>query len=242
MANLRLVLNIKRIPFETVWVPLSEIGTKAREVGADPTSEYTDGSPRFTVPFIVIETKESKTVLSDSSKIARFHDEIVPEPPLFPQRTAVLDSIAEQYVTGMIIAKLRPIFILHIVAAFDQESAEFFKRTRHLIKGGQPFEQLIPRDEQEAAQARKDMLAAFDDLAAHLDTIGGTRFRLTPDVSYAEITLVALLHVFRAVAEHSKAGGERAGDWAALAAANGGRWQKLLEVPEYRETKSLYLA
>ena len=236
----RLALNIKKIPFDTVWLLIREVEAKAKEIGAKPTHEYIDGRPCYVAPLVVFETGDTKTALAGSNKIARYLDEKVPEPPLFRQEIAVIESMATNFL-DVVLGNVRPVLLIHAVAAFDQVSADYFKHTRKLIKGSLPFKQLVPQKQKTALQAKRSMFANLDGLATHFDLAGRDNFRITPEVSYVEIKLVAMLHSFRAVAEHSKAGSEHAGDWVALAAANGGRWRKLMEVPEYREIKSVYV-
>ena len=236
-----MVLNIKKIPFETVWVPLHEVEAKAKEVGAKPTGKYLSGKPRYTVPFVKIETPGKETIIiSDSKNIAEYFDEMVPEPPLFRKQTAVLDLIAEQYLGEKVIAKLLPVWLVHGGPALDQTAAAYFVTSRVLINGV-PFEKMTPQNTEEMVQAKREMYAALDAYADLLDKAGEGNFRLSPYVSYAEITFVAFLHVFKAVAEHSRAGAEHKNDWSTIAAVNAGRWAKLLDVPEYRETRSVYL-
>jgi glutathione S-transferase len=71
----------KRIPFETVWVPLADVQRVSTEAGIPQPA----GRGKHTVPAIV--DPATGTRLADSLKIAHYLDERYPERPLFPPGT-----------------------------------------------------------------------------------------------------------------------------------------------------------
>lgn len=225
-------MNVKKVPFETVCLKIYEIEAKAKEVGAEPSGQWPDGRPCYTVPFLEIIAYSPKIVLSDSTKIAHYFDELIPEPPLFPKETTVLDSIATQYILDKVITKLVFVYVytLHTGGALDQASSEYFVRTRALIKGGIPFGKMIPQTADGVTQAKKDMHAAFDALAALLDTAGEGNYRIAPFVTYTEIILLAQLLVYRAVCESEGGTGTR---WGLGKVGVGERWTmaEAFEIP-----------
>jgi glutathione S-transferase len=218
-----------------VWIPFPELEPTAKAAGARPTEKWLDGSPRYTIPFLTIESPDQpKVVLTESWTIAEYLEEKIPEPGLFPQETLVVDAMALQYIEDIWRTKVIPIYLKHVFDAYDEAGKDYWNKTRPLLVAS-PWESLVPQNEQEKEQAQKNMLEGFDKYAAFLDKAGEGSHRVTPGrVSYTEIGLVAWLHVFRAVGGHLD-------DWRMIEKANGGRWAKLLEVPEYRETNSVYL-
>lgn len=92
---------------------------------------------------------------------------------------------------------------------------------------GATFDQIVPQDEASVARLWKSFDAAFDDLAAYLDHAGEGNFRVTGDVSYAELELVSLLNLVKRTSFDE--------GWKRLKDRNGGRWAKLLELPVYQE-------
>jgi glutathione S-transferase len=217
-----------------VWIPCPELEPTAKAAGARPTEKWLDGSPRYTIPFLTIESPDQpKVVLTESWTIAEYLEEKIPEPRLFPQETLVVDAMALQYIEDIWRKEIIPIYLKQVFDAYDQAGKDYVIKTlsRRVIPQGIS----VPQSESEMEQARKNMLGGFDKYAAFLDKAGEGNHRITPGrVSYTEIGLVAWLHVFRAVGGHLD-------DWRMVERANGGRWAKLLEVPEYRETDSVYL-
>ena len=107
-------MNLKKVPFDTVWVPFPEIEAKAKEIGAEPTRILPNGEPLYTVPFMTIESSDgSKRVITDSLNIARYFDEKENDPSLtlFPKDTAVRDAIFSQWLRDKVGFKLIPIFL-----------------------------------------------------------------------------------------------------------------------------------
>ena len=68
----RYVLNIKRIPYKTVWVEYPDIKPLCLKIGASPAESLPDGSPLYTLP--VIYDPNTQTPVSDSAAIARYLD------------------------------------------------------------------------------------------------------------------------------------------------------------------------
>ena len=64
---------------------------------------------------------------------------------------------------------------------------------------------------------------------------GEGSFRITPRPTFSEIEFVAMLRVFKAYGSESSDG------WPRMAKFNGGRWAKLLELPEYDKLESIHL-
>ncbi|KAJ7579329.1 glutathione S-transferase [Mycena floridula] len=77
--KVRLALNYKAIPYITVWVETCEVEAKAKEIGAKPTSEQSDGSPLYTVPMIF--DPKTGEVVADSILIMEYLDSHYPDTP-----------------------------------------------------------------------------------------------------------------------------------------------------------------
>ncbi|KAK1225179.1 hypothetical protein PQX77_011859 [Marasmius sp. AFHP31] len=91
VRSIRFTLNFKGIPYTVVEIGLHEVESTAKSIGANPTMNYGDGSPKYTVPMI----HDSKTgkVVSDSLKIAEYLDEAYPDTPrMIPAGTRMLQS------------------------------------------------------------------------------------------------------------------------------------------------------
>jgi glutathione S-transferase len=78
----RLALNYKGIEYKTVLVEFPDIQKVMAEVGASPSGQNPDGTPRYTVP--TIYDPNHKTFVTDSLEIAKYLDKLHPESVLVP--------------------------------------------------------------------------------------------------------------------------------------------------------------
>ncbi|KAG8843640.1 hypothetical protein FRB91_003224 [Serendipita sp. 411] len=130
----RYVLNYKRLPYETVWVPYTEIASLWAELGLEP---ITDGSIPFTtfLPVISVPPKDGKgprTAIAESFNIALYLDRAFPETPrVIPPHTAALHSAFIQALSTTFSAPLRPIMIPQVPFVLaDPLGAAYFTRMR----------------------------------------------------------------------------------------------------------------
>ncbi|KAL0566910.1 hypothetical protein V5O48_015085 [Marasmius crinis-equi] len=85
-------LNYKNIPFELKVIRPEDIEAISKSLGVAHSSVLSDGTPRYTIPFIIDSTKEK--AVSDSLRIAEYLDEAYPDTPrVFPEGTRVLQSV-----------------------------------------------------------------------------------------------------------------------------------------------------
>ena len=82
---LRYTLNIKGIPYRTVWVEYPDIKPLCLKIGAAATEKLPDGSPLYTLP-VIFDPNTSKAI-ADSAAIARYLDVTYPThvPRLIPE-------------------------------------------------------------------------------------------------------------------------------------------------------------
>ncbi|KAL0064204.1 hypothetical protein AAF712_008926 [Marasmius tenuissimus] len=91
VRSIRFTLNFKNIPYTVIEISMAEVESTAKSIGANPTMNFVNGSPKYTVPMI----HDSKTgkVLSDSFRIAEYLDEAYPDTPrVIPPGTRMLQS------------------------------------------------------------------------------------------------------------------------------------------------------
>ena len=77
-------MSYKGLPFVTVWIEYSEIGTVLKPTGAKPLRRR-DGSYAYTVP--TLRDPNTGSLITDSIEIASY-----PEKPIFPAQTTQKDS------------------------------------------------------------------------------------------------------------------------------------------------------
>jgi hypothetical protein len=71
----RYALSYKGLPFRTSWVEYSHIAETAKGIGAEHTTYWKDGTPRYTVPFIHDQNVgiSSSMLMSHKLVIVRLH-------------------------------------------------------------------------------------------------------------------------------------------------------------------------
>jgi glutathione S-transferase len=228
----RFALGLKKLAYQTVWVDIQDIESKAKAIGAPPSQTNADGSEVYTVPIVVVETPSSPTpvVLSNSATIVRYLDKIFPDPSatLFPAETRVLDSVYSQFHNEKVAGRAVGYVLPAVVDSLPVHCQKWYKDTRKRTFGV-PYDVLAPNDSAARAEKRRSFEEAFDNLAILLDAGGKGNYRLSNGkVTYAEIELAAIVWWIRASDRNED------GAWAILKERNDGRWAKLLEVPEYK--------
>lgn len=226
----RLVLDYKKINYETVWINFPDIEPTAKALGVAPTKLKADGTPAYTVPFITVISQD-KTILTiaDSLKITEYLEKTYPNPDhrLLPAETRVFQSIFTKYLSDVLQPAMGKLMLMPIVRALPAESQEWYLETRDTFYG-KGVRESLPKDEASFFEAWKAFEKAFDDLAVQLDAAGEGNFRVTGDVSFSEFELVVLLYLTKRLLYEDGWKGR-------LESRNGGRWAKLLNLPVYKE-------
>ncbi|EEB94531.1 hypothetical protein MPER_06640 [Moniliophthora perniciosa FA553] len=211
----RYTLNYKRIPYIVSWVNFFNLEEIAKRVGAAPTSVRADGSPRYTVPFIV--DSSTGAVVSDSYHIAEYLDKTYPDTPrLVPQGTEALQWAFADMVLGKIIAisgLARPLMD-------GPNDPEFVKG---IEKAYGPAPKL---NEEQKAGAWMAVKGGLDDIARWYNLKEENAFLTGEKPIYADFSFIPIFYVVRICF------GESSEEWKKLASWNGGRWVKMLEVAE----------
>ncbi|EJD06831.1 uncharacterized protein FOMMEDRAFT_144711 [Fomitiporia mediterranea MF3/22] len=229
-VRIRLLLHYKNIPYDVVWLRFRDVDATAKAVGAAPTRVMADGSPGYTIPFITTKSVDDQTIaISDSARIAQYIEENFPdsENKLLPAETRFFQSIFSKYLIEKVSTAIYGVALASILDLFPSESdREWYLQTRRNVYG-RGIEELVPQDEASIQAAWRRFDTTFDDLAAHLDKAGEGNYRITGGVSYSEFELVSWLNMARRASYD--------GVWKRLASRNGGRWEKLMNLPVYKE-------
>ncbi len=88
--NVRYALNLKSMPYQTVYVELPDIEALAKKIGARPLVRSLSVSPFYTIP--ILQDDSTSAVVSDSAAIAAYLDRTYPSsgPVLIPVGTMTL--------------------------------------------------------------------------------------------------------------------------------------------------------
>ncbi|KAL0061961.1 hypothetical protein AAF712_011167 [Marasmius tenuissimus] len=112
-------LNYKKLPYKIIIITMDDIESTAKSIGAPPTSKKSDGTPRYTVPFI--HDSGTGKCISDSFRIAQYLDEAYPETPkVLPAGTEILQAAFIQIVEE----KLTPIAEVYLPKVMELSSSE----------------------------------------------------------------------------------------------------------------------
>jgi glutathione S-transferase len=218
VASNRYALNIKGLPYTTKWVEYPDIETVCKQIGApatgtkpdDPTQEH------YTMPVIV--DPNTKAVIVDSDKIAKYLDVQYPSTlQLFAPGTDALQAAFHDFMwapQGLGIS-LFMLVIAVTTASLNPPSQAYFRATREKWFGAK-IEALASEEhwkklEGELAKVEKYLRANGHgkDMLIGGDTI-----------SYSDVQLAAAFKWARVVC------GEDSQEWKRLMNLHGGKWAK----------------
>ncbi|TFY77603.1 hypothetical protein EWM64_g6406 [Hericium alpestre] len=221
----RLVLNMKGIPYETVWVEYPDIASLCKKINAEPTS-FENDVPQYTLP--ILQDPNTGAVVSESFKIARYLDETYPSTiKAIPDGTEAFQEMFLAIFGEKMISPLIHTMILPTVRALTPRGAEYFRRTREKAFG-RKLEEIAP----EGAVWDEHWRGVLAGLSAIQSWIGAgkdgkERMFVMGDVpSFADVVLISHLVWLKIV------GGVDSKAWKDLMEADGGRWKRLMERSE----------
>ncbi|KII88641.1 hypothetical protein PLICRDRAFT_631738 [Plicaturopsis crispa FD-325 SS-3] len=212
----RYSLNYKGIAYETVWVEYPDIEAVCKEIGAEPTTLKSDGSPYYTLP--VIKDNATGVVVADSMKIAAYLDATYPETPaLFPAGTRALQHAFQSAYFGTLGAWFA-IGASGSNSILRPRGEEYFRRTREADYGVR-LEELSPAGSEVRTSGMKQVKAGFDTVDGWLQQSEGA-YVMGDTVSFADITIASWVGWFKLVVPE---------EWEAISTWHGGRWAKILD-------------
>lgn len=226
----RYTLNIKGIPYRTVWVEYPDVEALCKKIGAPPTGTRTDGSSLYTLPTIYDPNTEQ--AISDSAAITRYLDKTYPSkgPILIPPETDALHAafqtafLSSTFITATFAkGPFGPIILPPTCAVLNPRSDEYFRRERGDVFG--PLDELAPFGSEKRAGHWKDLGKVYSMFAGWLgtDVYGKERlfFMGGEGICYADVTLAGFFKSMQKVLPTE--------EWDDLTAWDGGRWARFVE-------------
>ena len=219
----RYTLNIKGIPYKTVWVEYPDIAPLCQKVDI-PKSDPLAKAP-FTLP--AIYDPNTKTAVSDSGAIVRYLDRTYPNagPTLVPEELDALHRAFDAAFNAAIFGgcDLGPISAAGMCAELPPRSAEYFRRTREVFLG--PLEDAAPLGSEKRAKYWKGAEKTFTTIAGWFGTGPDgeekLRFRGGGEICYADISIAAVLKGLEKAIP--------ADEWQVTVMAwDGGRWARFM--------------
>lgn len=161
----RLVLEEKRLPFERINIDVTK--------GENRTPEFLKLNPRGKVPVLVHSTPAGDVLLSESSVINEYLEEVFPQPPLMPPAPA------------------RRALVRSMVYLFDTELSP---TTGLLI-----IEKLLKKPEEQRADFVAERIKATREILARLSEMTLDGPFLAGDFSLADASFIPVLAVMAPV-------------------------------------------
>ncbi|KAK0457992.1 uncharacterized protein EV420DRAFT_405058 [Desarmillaria tabescens] len=214
----RYSLNMKKLPYQTIYVELPDIESLAKQIGAAPTRTKPDGvTPLYTVP--IIHDHATGAVVSESAAIAAYLDKTYPSgPTLVPTGTMPLQLAFRDAVTDLF-GGFRGFMTKGFMQNLNDRTLVYWKS--RLEEQGVNFEASFNGDE-EKEKAWEKALAGFAKLDKWFEGNEGP-FVLGNEPCFADAVLGAFLRSGRS------AFGKDSKEWKDIASWNGGKWAKYLE-------------
>ncbi|KAI0372258.1 hypothetical protein BV20DRAFT_940572 [Pilatotrama ljubarskyi] len=224
----RYTLNVKGIPYKTVWVEYPDIEAVLRKIGALPTEHKADGSPLYTLP--AIYDPNTKTALAESAAIVRYLDKTYPDTPrLIPAGTDALHAAFNQAFRSVLGEDLHYSLVAAVANSLPPRSEAYFRTTRE-ARFGVKLEELAPPGPKREKHW-SGVQHAFHTYAQWLETDGTDKLFFTGDkIAYADVTIAAYLVWLRVIL------GADSKEWADLRTWDGGRWGRFMDAFEKYET------
>ncbi|KZP06188.1 hypothetical protein FIBSPDRAFT_902977 [Athelia psychrophila] len=214
----RLALNIKGLPYKTVWVEYPDIERVCKDIGAKPTDTKKSGAPLYTLP--VIHDHATNAVISDSANIARYLDDQYPNTtPLFPKGSHALQAAFDEAHERVALTHMYPLMGLSAVIPLNPPS-EHYCRTKEGPKSGATLEEV----KGEARDERwKKVREGHELIAGWFPKSEEGSFVLGKYISFADLVLVSFLGRARIMF------GEESDEWKALLLWKDSWWTRYLE-------------
>ena len=218
VAPIRYALNLKGLPFTTVWLELCDVERELSAAGAPPSGTWPDGRPQYTVPTIF--DSFTNRYISDAHQIARYLDETYPDrPTLFPHGTVGLQHAFVGEFINKVVFPSFPIALKGCYAVMPERTQVYFRETREKMFGKTLEE--IWGDNAAVEKGWVDVKKGLDWLEGILQEGGDDKLFLLGDTP-VEADL-AIASMFQWIIKASTP------VWNDLKVLNGGRWGRLVD-------------
>lgn len=215
----RYTLNIKGIPYKTVWVEHPDIAETAKKIGAAPTTKTPAGEPMYTLPMIY--DLKTKTAVSESLAIARYLDATYPSygPRIVPEHAAGVQGALANTFFFSFVKSILPNLFPSIATQLGPRGEEYYRRTHPPWFGGKTLEDdCLPGP---VTEARWDQLqTVLGDTAKWIDVEAGPFF-MGETISFIDLQIAAVLTFLKRTgdAEH----------WAKVTEWHDKRWARFMD-------------
>ena len=158
----RFILNLKGIPYRTVWLEYPDIEPTLAAHGIAPTHHLISKTQRYTLPAIIDPL--TSTSLSDSLLIAEYLDSRpgARGPALFPPSTRALQRAFAATYLGRLTPAIFQLIATRNASILSPRGQEFYTRTREAWVG--PLDALAPPGSKAHAERLAALLGLLDEI------------------------------------------------------------------------------
>ncbi|KAI0720565.1 hypothetical protein C8T65DRAFT_735893 [Cerioporus squamosus] len=218
----RFSLNVKSIPYKTVWVEYPDIATLSKQIGVGPTTTNADGSPLYTLP--AIYDPNSRTAVADSVAIARYLDRMYPSsgPMLIPRETDALHMAFIHAFRDAYMPDAAQLVLPATCAQLNPRSEAYFRRTREEWFNAK-LEDFAPAGSEKRAQHWKGVEEALHTVKEWLGADGTEKVHAMGDrVSFADVVVASYLIWMKLIL------GPDSKEWMDMMEWDGGYWERFM--------------
>jgi glutathione S-transferase len=214
----RYALNIKGLPYKTIWLEFADIERVAKEIGCVPVSKYANGAPRYSVP--MIHDPSTGVVMAESFNIVEYLDKKHPMTPrMISQGTLALHKAFEEALSAPFPRALTMHCLGIQYRIIRPEGKDFYRSSREKLIG-KKLEDLVLTGE-----ALENLLGQIENGLATVASWYQDESSVTfsgNSVGFADLILCGRLIWLRTVF------GEDSPEWKKVASFHDGRWGRLL--------------
>ncbi|KAH9924678.1 uncharacterized protein BXZ73DRAFT_79228 [Epithele typhae] len=219
----RYTLNVKGLPYKTVWVEYPDIARLCDKLGPDATWVGRSGIPIGTLP--IIYDPNTRRIVPESAAIARYLDRTYPDTPaVIPRETEVLVKAFQSAVYAAFADGFGRLIVPAAHRVLRAASQPFFRSTREEDYKA-TLEELAPEGSAQREEYWKQIEQGFRQIEVWYEADGSSRLLVMGDergVSFADFIVAGWCVWCR------ECFGEGSEEWGRIKQWNGGRWAKLL--------------
>jgi glutathione S-transferase len=221
-----MALNLKGIPYRTIWLSYPEIAPTLSARGFSTPAQ----GKRWTLPALehpspsndqnISYSSNRPILISDSIAIAQFLDRTYPDRvQLFPKGTEALQEMFIEGFLEKIMSVSRPILIPAVANVIDEASFDFFMATREQVYG-KPLEAMMVEG-RERAEVFQKLREGYDSMASYVDKAAtGSLWMGGEHPIFADLVLLAHLLWMKKVLTKE--------EWEMVQSWRDGRWEKMI--------------
>ncbi|KAF9240035.1 hypothetical protein BU15DRAFT_46116 [Melanogaster broomeanus] len=216
--RVRLIMNYKKLRYQTCWVEISDIETVCKARGIPHSSLKPDGTPKFTLPAIIDHKPSGEVAISDSVSIIEYLEKEYPDPEpsraVIPLGTMPLLLAYEHQIVVSITSHMWPLVILDMYSKKTPRDQDNLRRRTEAAFGKRPEDVSLVGEAREELWRKVE--SGFDVVARGIAYNRG-QYLMGDNPCFVDFTLCGLLLMLRHLSPDEA--------WPRVCGWNGGLWK-----------------